>query len=100
MYGLVGKMIAVKGKRDELIAILIDGLSGLPGCLHHVVAKDVHDPDGIWITEVWRDKKSHDDSLLLPAVQQAIAKGKPLIAAFDSRFETEPVGGHGLGDEA
>ena len=100
MYGLVGKMIAVKGKRDELIEILIHGLSGLPGCLNHIVAKDANDPDAIWITEVWRDKKSHDDSLMLPAVQAAIAKGKPLIAAFDNRFETEPIGGHGLDDDA
>ena len=33
-------------------------------------------------------------ALLLPAVQAAIAKGRPLIAGFGERFETEPVGGH------
>jgi hypothetical protein len=29
-------------------------------------------------------------------VQAAIAKGRPLIAGFGERFETVPLGGHGL----
>jgi len=33
MYGLIGKMTAVDGKRDELVAILLAGVSGMPGCL-------------------------------------------------------------------
>lgn len=32
----------------------------------------------------------------LPAVQAAIAKGRPMIAGFSSRVETQPVGGIGL----
>ena len=35
-------------------------------------------------------------SLELPAVQAAIARGRPLIAGFDSYTETIPVGGAGL----
>ncbi len=31
MYGLVGKMRAVAGQRDALIAILLDGVSGMLG---------------------------------------------------------------------
>jgi len=34
--------------------------------------------------------------LALPSVQQAIAKGRPLIAGFAARFETLPIGGQGL----
>ena len=30
------------------------------------------------------------------SVQAAIGKGRPLIAGFGERFETEPVGGQGL----
>ena len=96
MYGLIGSMIAVEGKRDELIKILLDGVSGMPGCLSYVVAKDPKDANSIWITEVWDSKESHAASLKLPSVQAAIAKGKPLIAKFGSYNETEPVGGHGL----
>jgi quinol monooxygenase YgiN len=96
MYGLIGSMTAVEGKRDELIKILLEGVSGMPGCLSYVVAKDPKDANGIWITEVWDSKESHAASLKLPSVQAAIAKGKPLIAKFGSYNETEPVGGHGL----
>lgn len=98
MYGLIGKMIVIPEKRDELIAILIDGIAGMPGCLSYVVAKDPTDPDAIWITEVWDSQESHQASLSLPSVQQAIRRGKPLIAGFGERFETAPVGGYGLGD--
>ncbi|MEO1369057.1 MAG: hypothetical protein AAFX50_17920, partial [Acidobacteriota bacterium] len=33
----------------------------------------------------------------LPAVQDAITRGRPMIAGAGHRFETAPVGGHGLG---
>lgn len=96
MYGIIGKMLAAPGKRDELISILIDGIAGMPGCRSYVVAQDEADPDAIWITEVWDSRESHQASLSLPSVQQAIARGRPLIAGFGERFETMPVGGHGL----
>ena len=40
MYGLIGKFNCVKGQRDALALILIEGVSGMPGCLSYVVAKD------------------------------------------------------------
>ncbi len=96
MYGLIGKMRAQPGQRDALIAILLDGTAAMPGCLAYVIAKDTQDADAIWITETWQDQASHKASLSLPSVQAAIAKGRPLIAGIGERFETEPVGGHGL----
>lgn len=96
MYGLIGKMNAVAGKRDELAAIMLQGTTEMPGCLSYIVAADTEDPDGLWITEVWDSQESHQASLALPSVQQAIAKGRPLIAGFSNRVETAPLGGHGL----
>ena len=96
MYGLIGKMRATPGQRDALLAILLEGTDAMPGCLSYVIAQDPADADAIWITEVWTDAGSHKASLSLPAVQQAIAKARPLIAGFDSHVETVPVGGHGL----
>ncbi|MGE3468601.1 MAG: putative quinol monooxygenase [Pyrinomonadaceae bacterium] len=96
MYGLIGKMIAIPGKRDELIKLLLAGSGDMPGCLSYVVAKDLSNENAIWITEVWADKASHQDSLQLPAVREAISKARPLIAGFDTSHTTEPVGGLGL----
>ena len=96
MYGLIGKFTAVDGKRDELVQILIDGTSQMPGCLSYIVATDPADANAIWITEAWDSQASHDASLALPAVKAAIGKGRPLIASMSSGTVTAPVGGHGL----
>jgi quinol monooxygenase YgiN len=96
MYGLIGKMTAVSEQRDALIAILLAGVADMPGCLSYVVAKDPADVNTIWITEVWDSQASHDASLSLPAVQQTIAQGRPLIADFSESIVTEPVGGYGI----
>jgi quinol monooxygenase YgiN len=96
MYGLIGKMIAAPGQRDALIAILLEGIADMPGCLSYIVAKDQADPNAIWITEAWDSEASHKSSLQVPSVKDAISRGKPLIASFGEYFVTEPVGGTGL----
>jgi quinol monooxygenase YgiN len=96
MFGLIGKMKAQPGQRAALAAILLEGISGMPGCLSYIVAEDSGDADALWITEVWDSKESHAASLSLPAVKDAIARGKPLIASFGEYFQTVPLGGQGL----
>lgn len=96
MYGLIGKMTAVAGQRDELSTILLEGTAAMPGCLSYIIAADPADSDALWITEVWESQESHRASLTLPAVQAAIARGRPLIAGMSDRVETLPLGGHGL----
>jgi quinol monooxygenase YgiN len=95
MYGLIGKIAAVSGGRDELAGIL-SGMGAMPGCLSYIVATDPADEDGLWVTEVWESAEAHAASLQLPAVQAAISRGRPLIAGLESRVETSPVGGIGL----
>lgn len=96
MYGLIGKMTVQPGHRDELVRILIDGVSGLPGCLSYIVAVDPLEPETIWITEAWQSKEAHGASLMLPSVRDAISKGRPMIAGMSRVAETVPAGGHGL----
>ena len=93
MYGLIGKMRAATGKRDEVLAILREATTGLPGCLSYIVARAPADTTAIWITEVWTDAESHKASLTLPEVQAAIARARPLVTGFDIQIETEPVSG-------
>ena len=96
MFGLIGKMRATPGQRDALIAILLEGTGGMPGCLSYIVARDPTDADAIWITEVWDSRESHSASLQLPQVRAAIARARPIVAGFDDGHETVPVGGIGL----
>jgi quinol monooxygenase YgiN len=91
MYGLIGKITAVNGRRDALASILVESIQSMPGCLSYVVALDPSDPDALWVTEVWDSATSHHASLKLPQVQNAIQQAKPLIAAFSHRVETVPI---------
>jgi quinol monooxygenase YgiN len=95
VYGLIGQIVAAPGKRDELAAILAS-MGAMPGCMSYVIAADPSKPDTVWVTEVWETAEAHAASLELPNVQAAIERGRPLIVRFESRVETEPVGGIGL----
>lgn len=96
MYGLIGRMRAVPGKRTELAAILMEGTGTMPGCRAYIVAEDAKEADALWITEVWDDATFHAASLKLAAVQDAIERARPLIAGFDSQVELRPLGGWNL----
>nr|WP_233222360.1 putative quinol monooxygenase [Sphingomonas deserti] len=89
-------MAAKAGRRADLTRILLDGVSGMPGCLSYVVAEDSSDQDILWITEAWISKDAHTASLSLPSVRAAIAKARPLIAGMTAIAETVPIGGNGL----
>ena len=91
-YGLIGQMLAQPGKRAELVAILSEGTGAMPGNMAYLIGEDSANPDAIWIVELWETKAAHAASLGLPAVKEAIKKGRPLIAGFGTRAEFKPVG--------
>ena len=91
MYGLIAKITTVAGARDEMIGVLRNGASNMPGCTSYVIAKDAADENVVWVTEVWDSRASHDASLDLPAVRDAVQRGRPLVARFEKIGTTEPV---------
>ncbi len=97
MYGIIGQIQATEGNRDKLIEILLTGTKEMPGCKLYAISTDTTDETGIWITEIWDSETSHQASLQLPAVQKAIADGRPMIAGFGERRIVTPVGGIGVG---
>ncbi len=99
MFGMIGRITATPGNRDALVAILMPGEEGMPGCLSYIVARDPENPDAIYVTEAWETRGAHAASLQLPSVRAAIAQGRPLIAGFETIALTEPVGGIGLGSD-
>jgi len=96
MWGMIAKITLLPGKRDEMIEILKESAAGMPGCLSYVVAKDAIDENTIWVSEVWDSTASHDASLSLPAVKNAIPRSKALVANFEKIAVTNPVWGTGL----
>ena len=90
-YGLLGQMMAQPGQRAALIAILSEGTGAMPGNIAYLIGEDSANADAIWIVELWESKEAHAASLQLPMVQEAIKKGRPLIAGFGTRAEFKPV---------
>jgi quinol monooxygenase YgiN len=96
MWGLIAKITLLPGKRDEMIEILRESAADMPGCLSYVVAKDAAEENTIWVTEVWDSMASHDASLSLPAVKNALPRGKAIVSNFERIAVTSPVWGAGL----
>jgi len=97
VYGMIAKITATAGKRDELIEVLTKSTSQMPGCFSYIVAKDSRDPNVVWVTEVWDNAASHEASFSLPEVKSAISRAKSFVAAFERVAITTPVQQMGLG---
>lgn len=98
-YGRCGKLMAVPGRRDELVALLrraSDAIAAADGCRMYLVGVAADDPDGVWVTEVWDDREAHQASLQMDGVRALIAEGMPMIAGMGDSVEMTEVGGFGL----
>lgn len=91
-WGLLGRMKAQPGKRDELVSALLDSSREVPGKMVYLISLEQDDPDAFWITEVWRSKADYDACLTLPQVIEGQAACRPLIAGIEHRTETIPLG--------
>jgi quinol monooxygenase YgiN len=96
MWGMIAKITVFPGRRDEMIRILTESAADMQGCLSYVVAKHTADENTIWVTEVWDSMASHDASLSLPAVKNAIPRAKAVVSNFERIAVTSPVWGVGL----
>lgn len=90
MYGLIGKITSINGKRNELVNILTAISTQLPNCLSYIVQTDTKNETDIWVSEVWISKEDHAHSLTLEPVLEALKNAKPLIASVERLSETTP----------
>lgn len=96
MYGLITRLTAHPGRRDELAFLLTDPAVRKPGCHSYVVAQDLVHPDVLWVTEVWVDQPTHQawiDDLRTSGVWRDFYV---LAAGLDEAILTRPLGGVGL----
>lgn len=98
-YGLFGSFSAHPGKRDDLLAILMEGIDSVaqaPGCEAWIVNISPDDEDKIWIYESWRSEADHGASLGDERIREIISRAMPLIAGMGDRVVLQPLGGKGL----
>ena len=90
-WGLLGRMRAQPGKRDELIACLQDSSREVPGKLLYLIQLEQDDADAFWINEVWESKAAYDACLAMPQTGDWGAKLAPLLVGIEHRTETVPI---------
>ncbi|MGZ9810953.1 putative quinol monooxygenase [Pseudoroseicyclus sp. H15] len=93
MHGIIGKIVALPGKRDELRGLLAEGCIVLPGCTSYVVAEDIDEIDVLWITEIWESAEAHSTALRSPGFLDIVTRIKPTTASIDRVATTHPVAG-------
>ena len=98
-YGLYTKFKTQKGKRDELVSILLQAaklVSTAKGCNHYIIYKDTKDEDSVFVSEIWDTKEDHDNSLKIEGCMDLISKAMPLIDGKPEGDILEVIGGKGL----
>lgn len=96
MYGLITRLTAHPGRRDELGLCLLDPNLKRPGCHSYVVAQDLRETDTLWVTEVWMNEATHDAWSASIHETGALRPALALIAVFGDTTFTRPIGGVGL----
>ena len=96
MYGLITRLTAHAGRRDELGLCLLDPNVKRPGCHSYVVAHDVNDADALLVTEVWMSKASHDAWFNTIRESRVMRPELGLVALWGDTVVTRPIGGVGL----
>jgi quinol monooxygenase YgiN len=93
------RLTVLPGTWGKMVSILKHSAADMPGCLSYVVAEDSADENVLWVTEVWDSQGSHDASLLLPAVKNAIPQAKQIVTKFEKIAVTNLLWGVGLPEE-
>ena len=100
MYLLHSKFIAQAEQANQLADILISAsqlVAKAQGCKLYTVSKDPNEPNSVYVTEIWNNKKDHDDSLKLEGVSELIKKAIPILDGAPSKGqELEILGGAGI----
>jgi len=96
MWGMIAKITCFPGKRSQLLEILKQAAADMPGCLSYIIAESPDEDNVLWVSEAWDSQTSHDASLSLPGVREALPRARPLIVEFERIAVTDPVWGIGL----
>ncbi|PPJ43538.1 antibiotic biosynthesis monooxygenase [Pseudoxanthomonas sp. KAs_5_3] len=92
-YGLATFIKVHAGARDAFVEVLSEVASVAcqsPGCLEYIISRVPNDPDGVFVTEFWRNFDDQRGALQLPAITALIERCAPLIDYYDQK-PLEPV---------
>ncbi|MGC0312913.1 quinol monooxygenase YgiN [Kitasatospora acidiphila] len=101
MFSVYGRMTALPGRRDDLIALLLDGFrvgGEDSGLLAYSINTAVDEPDTVWLTQLWIDKEAHDTVTRSEPVAAVTRRVLPLLAQQPEGSYGHAVHVHGRGN--
>jgi quinol monooxygenase YgiN len=103
-YAVIGEITARPGRREELVAHLLQVAAALPdrpGNLNNLVATS-DDPNSVWTWEVWVNREAHDAYLAgattKPEILATATAAQALIASMAPTQQLTIRGGTSLTD--
>jgi quinol monooxygenase YgiN len=91
-YGLVNRLTAKAGQREELAQISAARLRGIAEC-RFLTGRDTKNENVLWIIEYWLSDADHARYSATPAWKAAVDKAKPLVEKFENLAVLSPTGG-------
>ncbi|EIO9131375.1 antibiotic biosynthesis monooxygenase [Listeria monocytogenes] len=98
-YGLLTAFYTHPGEKDNLVKILLEAAEALADyntCIQYIISESETEADTVFVSEIWIDKGHHAASLDNPAVQESIARAKPMIKEIKQIQELDILGGKGV----
>ena len=89
-FSIFGELVAIDGKRDELVSILKDAelllLKKNVDCHLYSVNVALDKPSSVFVFEIWTNEASHQNSLQDEEVLSLIMKAKPIIKEMNRHY--------------
>ncbi|EAC7102993.1 antibiotic biosynthesis monooxygenase [Listeria monocytogenes] len=98
-YGLLTAFYTHPGEKDNLVKILLEAAEALADyntCIQYIISESETEADTVFVSEIWIDKGHHAASLDNLAVQETIARAKPMIKEIKQIQELDILGGKGV----
>jgi quinol monooxygenase YgiN len=96
--GLITRITAAEGKRDELLAALqlvLDEVHKEPGTLVYTFNVDQQNPSLVWTYQMFESAEAFEDHRNNGPRRAALEKAVPLIAGNPELIRIEPFAGKG-----
>lgn len=94
-FSIFGELIAIDGKRDELVSILKNAelllLKKNADCHLYSINISLDKPSSVFVFEIWTDETSHKNSLKDEEVLSLIMKAKPIIREMNRHYTLTSV---------
>jgi len=95
-FALINRLTAKPGKRRQVIDILLESgerFSENPACLLYLVSEDSHDPNVIWVEDLWTSHAEHSAALSAPELRPFVERTLPLLDGMPVQIELNAIGG-------